>query len=295
MTTPTPAIRSEPTMLKQRITLALAVSLLLHGLLLSVHFRLPERAPVRDSGLEVVLVNTRHARAPDKPEALAQANVDGGGTSETGNAQPKSPLPLQKTPSEGAALVEARRKQVQREATPQQVMTRDKSTAHIPSPSDPSLSTVAPTAPAVSGVDLFDSVVATSEVAARIERSLDEIANRPRTQFIGARAKEYRFAQYVEDWRHKIERVGTLNYPEAARGKLYGSLLLSVTIRADGSVARVSVHRSSGYPLLDEAAVRIVQLGAPYAAFTPDIRKDTDFIEITRTWTFTNGDQVRAN
>lgn len=278
-----------------RMTLALIVSLLLHGLLLSVHFRVPERAPVRDSGLEVVLVNTRHARAPDKPEALAQANVDGGGTSENGNAQPKSPLPPQKTPREGAAPVEARRKVVQREATPQQVMTQDKAPVKVPSPSAPSLSSAPPTEPAVSGVDLFDSVVATSRVAARIERSLDELANRPRTQFIGARAKEYRFAQYVEDWRQKIERVGTLNYPEAARGKLYGSLLLSVTIRADGSVARVAVNRSSGHPLLDEAAVRIVQIAAPYGAFPPDIRKDTDFIEITRTWTFTNGNQVLAN
>ena len=93
----------------------------------------------------------------------------------------------------------------------------------------------------------------------------------------------------------KVERIGTLNYPEAARGRLYGSLLLSVTIRSDGTVERVGVHRSSGHKVLDDAALRIVKMAAPYSPFPPDIRKDYDVIEITRTWTFTNSDQVRAN
>ena len=93
----------------------------------------------------------------------------------------------------------------------------------------------------------------------------------------------------------KIERVGTLNYPDAARGKLYGSLLLSVSIRADGSIERVEVQRSSGLKVLDEAALNIVKLAAPFAPFPPDIRADTDIMEIVRTWTFTNTDQVRAH
>ena len=88
--------------------------------------------------------------------------------------------------------------------------------------------------------------------------------------------------------------MGTLNYPDAARGKLYGSLLLSVSIRADGSVEKVSVQRSSGHKVLDEAAVRIVKMAAPYAPFPPDIRKDYDIIEITRTWKFERSDRVRA-
>ncbi len=81
---------------------------------------------------------------------------------------------------------------------------------------------------------------------------------------------------------------------EAARGKLYGSLLLSVSIRADGSVEKVGVQRSSGHKVLDEAAVRIVKMAAPYAPFPPDIRKDYDIIEITRTWKFERSDRVRA-
>jgi protein TonB len=84
-----------------------------------------------------------------------------------------------------------------------------------------------------------------------------------------------------------------MNYPEAARSrKLYGSLLLTVSIRADGSVETVEVSRSSGHRILDAAAVRIVEMSAPYAAFPPDVRRDTDILHITRTWTFTKGDEL---
>jgi len=178
-----------------------------------------------------------------------------------------------------------------------QVITRDKAPAAIaaaPKKAEQPPPRPEPQ-PQLSGLDLLDSAAAVARLEAQIDRDLQELAKRPRRKFIGARAKEYRFAQYVEDWRQKVERVGTLNYPEAARGRLYGSLLLSVSIRADGTVDKVSVQRSSGHTLLDEAAVRIVRMAAPYAPFPPDIRKEFDIIEITRTWTFTNTDQVRAN
>jgi TonB family C-terminal domain len=111
---------------------------------------------------------------------------------------------------------------------------------------------------------------------------------------IGTRVEEYRFAQYVEDWRNKVERVGTLNYPEAAKGKLFGSLILSVTIRSDGSVDKIIIDRPSGHRILDEAARRIVQMAAPYAVFPPDIRRDYEILEITRTLTFTNSNLLDA-
>ena len=140
-----------------------------------------------------------------------------------------------------------------------------------------------------------DSSAAIARLEARVDKQLNEYARRPRKKFIGARTQEYRFAQYVEDWRQKIERVGTLNYPDSARGKLYGSLLMSVVIRADGSVKRVNIHRSSGHAVLDQAAERIVRLSAPFSVFPANIRRDTDELEITRTWTFTNADAVRTD
>lgn len=275
------------------LTAAFAASLLLHGALLTLTFRMPEPPPTRDRGLEVVLVNARHASAPVKAEVLAQANLDAGGTSEQ-KVRPKSPLPPQDATRDGTALVEAKRRQQQPSERPQQkVVTRKESPAAVAS--ERPLAEEIKTAPVASGLDLLDSAAAIARLEAEIDRSMSALAERPRKKIIGARANEYRFAQYVEDWRVKIERIGELNYPEEARGKLYGSLLLSVTIRGDGSLEQVQVSRSSGHPVLDAAARRIVELGAPYAPFPPEIRKDTDLIEITRTWKFTKQDQVRAN
>ena len=274
---------------------AFAISLTLHGLLLLIQFRLPESKPVRDKGLEVVLVNTRHAKAPEKPDVLAQANVDGGGNTEQ-NVRPSTPLPPQPTRRDGDALVEAKRRTPEPVRDQKQVITREKAPAKVaaapkkveqplPKPEPP---------PQLSGLDLLDSAAAIAHLEGKIDRDLQELAKRPRRKFLSPSAKEYGFALYEDSWKQKVERVGTLNYPEAARGKLYGSLLLSVSIRADGSVEKVSVQRSSGHKVLDEAAVRIVKMAAPYAPFPPDIRKDYDIIEITRTWKFERSDRVRA-
>lgn len=151
-----------------------------------------------------------------------------------------------------------------------------------------------PAAPDVSGLDLMDSIAAVAKLEARIGRKLDEYSKRPRKVHIGTRAKEYRFAQYAEDWRQKVERIGTLNYPDDARGRIYGSLVMTVEIRADGTLERVEIDRSSGHDVLDRAAAEIVRMAAPYAPFPPDIRDDTDRVVITRTWTFTNSEQVHT-
>jgi len=277
----------------RRLQLALAVSVLLHALVLSISFTLPARPPNRDSGLEVVLVNARHARAPDKADALAQANVDGGGNSDR-QVRPKTPLPAQEVRRDGNAPVEARKRVAPPAPVERRVLTQPKAATAVSRP--PPRTSETPPAPAAtpSGLDLLNSAATVARLEAEIGRQLDDYAKRPRKKFIGARTKEYRFAQYVEDWRHKIERVGTLNYPEAARGRLYGSLLLVVAIRADGSIERVEIQRSSGEPVLDEAAKRIVRLAAPFAPFPGDIRSDTDILEIARTWTFTNADKVVA-
>ena len=94
-------------------------------------------------------------------------------------------------------------------------------------------------------------------------------------------------------WRRKIERIGNLNYPaEAKANRIYGSLQLTVAIKADGEVESVEINKSSGHKVLDQAAVRIVRLAAPFDRFPQNIRADTDILHITRTWTFTRGDQV---
>jgi protein TonB len=144
----------------------------------------------------------------------------------------------------------------------------------------------------VNGRDLADRSLAMMKLEAEIQKNIDEYQKRPRKKFIGARAAEYRFAQYEEEWRAKVERVGTLNYPAEARGKFYGTLRLTVTLRPDGSVESVELDRSSGLKVLDAAAFRIVRMAAPFSKFPASIRRDTDLLVITRTWFFGQGDKI---
>jgi protein TonB len=127
---------------------------------------------------------------------------------------------------------------------------------------------------------------------AQVARQAEDYAKRPRRKFVGARAAETRYAMYVESWRQKVERIGNMNYPEQARGRLYGSLRLTVAIKSDGSVEYVQVDRPSGHKILDRAAERIVKIASPFAAFPDNIRRDTDILVITRTWTFARGDRL---
>jgi len=279
---------------RRHLTLALGASLLLHALVLAVRFTPPDLIEkVRERALDVILVNSKSKARPDKAQARAQANLDGGGNTEE-NRRATTPLPPSERTRTGSDLVETRRRVAELEAQQQEMMTRLKSTRTVNANRAPE----APTpqaAPNISGADLASSAMAIARLEAQIERQTNEYNQRPRVKRFGARVEEYRFAQYVEDWRQKIERIGNLNYPDAAKGRLYGSLVLTVVIKASGELERVEVNRSSGKSLLDDAARRIVQMSAPYAPFPESIRRDTDVLEITRTWTFTNADRLRSD
>ena len=280
--------------LDRRLGIALAVSLLVHGLALAIQFSFPANDRLaKDKPLEVVLVNSKTRERPQDPQVLAQANLDGGGNTDE-DRRASTPLPVSRLTKEGNQLEFAQQRMRELEARQRMLIAQAK--AAQPVASQTNSREVLPDAPLeTSGLDLASSAMAMARLQAQIERNIDDYNKRPRKKFIGARAEEYRFAQYVEDWRSKVERIGTLNYPEAARGKLYGSLVLTVIVRADGNVDGVEINRSSGHRVLDDAARRIVQMAGPYAAFPPSIRRDTDVLEITRTWFFTRDEQVRAN
>ena len=274
------------------LSTALGISFFVHALALTVHFTPPDFVDkARERALDVILVNSKSKSRPDKAQAKAQTNLDGGGNT-AADRRAKTPLPPSPNTREGRELIDAKRRVVELEAQQQQMMTRLQSENTVSA--DKARTTPAPE-PILSGADLANSALAIARIEGQIARQLEEYNQRPRKKFIGARVEEYRFAQYVEDWRQKIERIGNLNYPAAAKGRLYGSLVLTVIIKANGDLDRVEVSRSSGQRLLDDAARRIVQMASPFANFPESIRRDTDVIEITRTWTFTNADRLRSD
>ena len=284
---PEPLARLDPS--SRAFALSLAISIAIHAVVLSINFKFPDgRRSATPNTLDVVFVNSKTRSKPLKPDALAQANLDGGGNTDL-DRRARSPLPFVKNADPGQDTKQANRRVQELEARQRQLMSQLNAKSAVPvNEAKPQTEPQ----PRASGLELAQSALAIARLEAQLSRSIDEYNKRPRKKFIGARAAEYRFAQYVEDWRQKIERIGNLNYPEGARGRIYGSLRLAVSISADGSIAALELERSSGQEVLDRAAQRIVQMGAPFARFPDNIRRDTDILVITRTWHFARGDKV---
>ena len=284
---PEPLARLDPD--SRVLAMALSISIVLHAIVLSIHFKLPDALrKLTPSQLEVVLVNSKTRSKPTRPEVHAQSNLDGGGDTDL-DRRAKSPLPVLQAAEPGSDLNQATRRVQELEARQRQLLSQAQSRKEIAS-AEPEPQ--AETKSQLSGAELAESALIVARMEAQIARQLEEYNKRPRKTFVGARAAEVRYALYVEDWRQKIERIGNLNYPDGARGRIYGSLRLTVSINSDGSLAAMDLERSSGYKILDAAAQRIVQLAAPYAKFPADIRGETDILVITRTWHFARGDKV---
>ena len=279
--------------LKQPMSGAVVFSLCLHAFVMfGIGFTLPDPSKNKNflQPLEVVLVNSKSRSRPLKADALAQHNLDGGGNT-ADNKRAKSPLPSfgdgkQFTPEQSTQRLQRLEQQVTK------LITQAKSMHTVPQEHTEKQRKDGSN---MKGQDLVQRALEIARLEAQIDRDFNAYQKMPQRKFIGARTQEYRYAQYIEDWRVKVERIGNMNYPAQARQqKIFGKLQLTVSIRANGTLESVDVSKSSGQRILDAAAVRIVKLAAPYAAFPEDIRKDTEILSIVRTWSFTSNDQLET-
>jgi len=284
-----------------RIGLTFFGSLLAHiVVVLGVTFALPQLRSPSDAmpNLEITLVQTRSEKEPEKAELLAQANQEGGGDSEKALVA-KSPLPPQEiseqTPTPPAAQPPAQAS-VPPDTAPPPMLVKDKATARVvPPPKAKPREQIQQPKPATPGILTDELFSERARLSAEISRSWEEYQKRPRRKFLSARTREYKYAAYMDAWRAKVERVGNLNYPhEAKRQGLTGNLILDVALNPDGSINAITVQRPSGMKVLDQAAIRIVELAAPFAPFPPDFRKEVDILHITRTWQFSHGDRWQS-
>jgi protein TonB len=279
--------------LKQPIAKSAAFSLCLHAFILfGIGFVMPDPRKSHNflQPLEVVLVNSKSRSVPVKAEALAQHSLDGGGNTPD-DKRASTPLPnlsdnKQFTPEQSTQRLQKLEQQVKKLMTQARSMysvTQEQAEKQKQDGSN------------MNGRDLVQRSLEIARLEAQINREFSAYQKLPQRKFIGARTQEYRYAQYIEDWRIKVERIGNLNYPVQARQqKIFGKLQLTVSIRSNGTLESVEVSKSSGQRILDAAAVRIVKLAAPYAPFPDDIRKDTDILSIVRTWHFTSADQLES-
>ena len=266
------------------LVMAMTVSVGLHITALAVRFVDPELFRVRstDPPVEIILVNAKSASAPGTVEALAQNNLDGGGANDAGRRT--SPLPNSFEMRDGDSLESARKTVQQLEEEQKKLLATLRESLQL----QPNPPKDASTEAMQNGSTDEETTKQLARAQAEIAKQISDYQKRPRKHHFMPSASEYRFARYVEDWRARVERIGNENYPNDARGRYYGALRMTVAIRKDGSVADALIEQSSGSQILDRAARRIVQIAGPYPPFPPEIARDTDILEITRTWIFTN-------
>ncbi len=274
-----------------RFGVSLFGSFLLHMvIILGVTFSLPKLRELDPlPTLEITLVQTRSDRSPQDAQFLAQANQDGGGEAPAPEVA-RNPLPVRELSEQDPRLPRLESPPQARVPSPRELtdLMTQRDARRLSPPEPQPERKEARLSPAHLG--LLTTPNAEEERArltAEISRSWQALQQRPRKKFINARTREYKYAAYMDAWRAKVERIGNMNYPEEARRRgLAGSLVLDVALKPDGTVYSVAVLRSSGHKLLDDAAVRIVELAAPFAPFPPEIRAETDILHITRTWKF---------
>lgn len=285
---PFPVVRQD-----RWLWIAIGVSLAFHALLLAVQFKFPDASKAfREKAMDIILVNAKSASKPSDAQALAQSSLDGGGNTDE-NRRAKTPLPPTQQQTEGDAVQRMQRRVQELETAQQKLLAQAKSLRNVAAANT---ATEQPSpAPSLSGLDLAESARAMARLEGEIAKTADEYSKRPRKKFVGARTEEYALAAYLDAWKQKIERVGTLNYPEEARGKLYGAVVIFVELSAeDGSLYNAEISKSSGHKVLDQAALRILRMSAPFGAIPKQGLGGATVLSFARTWYFTQGDSLNT-
>ena len=295
--TPPPELTSSGVRPADRLGFTLFVATLLHlALILGVSFTLAKPGQISKT-LEITLSTFKSEEKPKEADFLAQDNQQGSGTLEH-KAAPKT--------TEQAPFQDSKVNKVTPAAAPQPtqrkeaVATKTALTTSKPQPQKaPTKQKEEEPQPDAQQAPIFDTTQLSAEIAsleAQLAQEQQLYAKRPKIHRLNAASTmRDKGAWYKDEWRKKVERVGNLNYPEEARRqRIYGSLRMLVSINRDGTLYEVQVLEPSGQQVLDQAALRIVRLAAPFAPFTGDLA-DIDRLEIIRTWRFERGDRLSSN
>ncbi|WP_227869557.1 energy transducer TonB [Undibacterium parvum] len=282
------------------LTSAIFISVVVHGMLLLMHFVAPRPAetPATDPGLEVILVNAKHDKKPINAQALAQANLDGGGANDSGRS--KSPLPDMSKTENGERVMVAKRQIEELEENQKKLMDQVRSKTKLSTQKPNEKLTPEENKLYNTGKDTQDSTQALARMAAEISQTIEDQNKRPRKTFITPSTQAVGYAMYYKALQKRVEDMGTMNFPQKDGRKLYGELIIYIPIFQDGSIYErdggPKVEKSSGNPALDAAALRIVRRAAPFGKFPPNMRskdKDDLWVVITR-FKFTRDEQLET-
>ena len=314
---------------QDRIGLTISIAILIHALIVfGISFTKEDRPSTRINTMEIVLIN-QETKKPEESNVLAQKNLEGGGETEEVLEPSTSIKPnlsksseqiieqpniqdqllqnydIETSKTEIPEILDINKENIETIATENieneiidlvsekqkpdfvyekldETNTEKKIAKKTPPP-------IIPTSD-----ELLSNSFEIASSNIEVRREMIEKTKRPRKKFISASTKEYEYAAYMDAWRRKVERVGNLNYPEEAKElNLSGSLQLDVALNKDGTINQITIRRSSGEKVLDDAAIRIVELAAPYAKFPKNIENQIDILHILRTWQFINNKSFR--
>lgn len=276
--------------LNSPLALALLLSLAVHAVLLTVRFVAPEQfnRVFKDTALEVILVNAQSQERPEHAQAIAQANLAGGGDVAQGRAT--SPMPYSALTRIGDDFEERQRQidALQERQTTLLTQLRQR----------------------LAALPEYDPREAAQQQAheqqeqkrkqllkqlAELEKRINEENARPKKRYISPATKEAAYAVYYDALRHKVEEKGTENFPEVGGRKLYGDLIMVLTINHDGRVLETEIVESSGQQDLDRRAQAIAYASGPFGSFTPAMRAQADQIVVVARFSFTRDQVLQAN
>ena len=314
---------------QDRLGLTISIAILIHALIVfGISFTKEERPSTRMNTMEIVLIN-QETKMPEESNVLAQKNLEGGGETEeifepSTSIKPnlsKSNEQIIEQPNIQEELLQNYNVETSKAEIPEildinkenieTITTENIENEIIDLVSEKQKSdfvyekldetntekkiakkTPPPIIPTSDELLSNSFEIASSNIEVR--RDMIEKTQRPRRKFISASTKEYEYATYMDTWRRKVERIGNLNYPEEAKElNLSGSLRLDVALNKDGTINEITIRKSSGEKLLDDAAIRIVELAAPFPSFPNNIENQVDILHILRTWQFINNKSFR--
>ena len=275
---------------RERLSATMVLSLLMHGMLiLGLGFALEDAAPVMPT-LDVILTQTQSPLTKAQADFLAQASNQGGGEHDKSTRPREAQAGRVPQPEQGIAPRPLRAQSPAPTPAPRARVVsnlRSPQTVPVPQPRPQVEQSMLPP-----GAQKIEHDIAMARLAAEIHLRSQQYAKRPKRKFVSASTREYAYAAYLRGWVDRVERVGNLNYPDEARQRRIGGLLvISVGIRRNGSVESTRIIQSSNIPMLDAAALRIVKLSEPFAPL-PKTQEDVDILHVTRTWQFLPGGEL---
>ena len=276
-----------------RLGMTFFLAALLHGILiLGITFSLlPDNEEKAAPTLDIILVQTQNPSEAEDAKYLAQISQQGGGNSEK-KSRPRDLFTAPSLAKEpGQALQTQQQASRKKQAEKVSMLHQDQSSYSI----ETQEKQTNPDDATIKQQQSTSKNTKTARLVQEISNIIEHQIERPKVKYMNSSTKEFLPARYMREWINRVERIGNLNYPDQARrDKLSGTLILDVTINADGQLMNIDLRQSSGHKILDDAAIRIVRLAAPYSAFPDKLKKEADVIHITRSWEFMSNSQFKT-